>query len=310
MKKLLSVILAAVLLLSIMPFTVFAEGEVEEYFFNGEYTLTSSANNYREYSVVPPQDGWYVFRSFSDEWNTRAILYNSDGDELAKDGFEYSGYNFNFKYYLYADNTYYLKVGQFNPEALRGSFEFIVGLVDADEVSETVPPTNPGNSEPTNPTTIDVDKVVISKPPVKRTCIEGIERETIDLSDLEATFTLSSGEEILWAYDKDIGNEIHHAVTFNVDSDDKGNYFVYVQCGRGYDRFYFDTIKMPDNAIKVSYANICDIDGDETISIMDASVVQRNVAKLDALESLAHHKTAIKSQYATTVQHYLAKIIS
>ena len=224
MKKILSIILVAVLLLSVLPFTAFAGGDETELFLDTPYNAWLGENT-EMFKFTPSDDGWYNFYT-EGKSDTYATLYNSQFDEIIYVDDTFDSQNFNFKFKLYAGYTYYLEVGAYVEESQTAKFDLIV--------TET----------------LGVESLYISKKPDNNECIIGLEGDTIDLTGLEVTLTLSDGEEVLWKYDVD-GEVAGEAVLVYVDNDGFGHYFIRVECGEGYDTSFFDMVENPVDSISV-----------------------------------------------------------
>ncbi|MBQ8539616.1 MAG: dockerin type I repeat-containing protein [Ruminococcus sp.] len=224
MKKIISIVLISVMLLSLMPFTAFAGGDEIELELDTKYEVWVG-EDVEIYRFTPTEDGWYKFYTEGD-CNTYATLYNSNWDEIDFADDSYDDTNFNLTYKLYSGYTYYLEVGAYVEETQVVKFNLFA--------TETV----------------GVEDAYISKKPDDTTCIIGFEYESIDLSGLEVTFTLSDGEEVLWSYDEG-GTVAGFNVENTIDSDGYGNYFVEIVCGEGYDRLMLDMIENPIKSISV-----------------------------------------------------------
>ena len=232
MKKIISVVLIAILLLSAMPFTAYAGGDEIELSLDTPYEVWVGENT-EIYRFTPTDDGWYRFYTDGD-WDTYATLYNSNWDQIVWADDLYYEKNFSLTYKLYSGYTYYLAVGAYVEGLQLARFNLYA--------TETV----------------GVEEAFISKEPDNKTCIIGLENESIDLSGLEVTFTLSDGEEVLWYYDtyEDVANTF---VTVNIDDDGSGHYYVEVECGEGYDKMYFDMIENPVESISVDSMSAIEI---------------------------------------------------
>ena len=119
MKKIISVILVVIMLLSAMPFTAYAGGDEIELLLDtpSEVWVGEDVETYR---FTPTEDGWYRFYTDGD-WDTYANLYNSNWDEVAWSDDYYNDYNFDFSCKLYSGYTYYLEVGAYveDPQLAR-----------------------------------------------------------------------------------------------------------------------------------------------------------------------------------------------
>lgn len=220
MKKIISIVLVSIMLLSLMPFTAFAGGDEIELELDTKYEVWVG-EDVEIYRFTPNEDGWYKFYTQGD-CNTYATLYNSNWDQIDFADDSYDDSNFSLTYKLYSGYTYYLEVGAYVEETQVVKFNLFA--------TETV----------------GVEDAYISKKPDDTTCIIGFEYESIDLSGLEVTFTLSDGEEVLWSYDEG-GTVAGFNVENTIDSDGYGNYFVEIVCGEGYDKLMLDMI---ENLIK------------------------------------------------------------
>lgn len=224
MKKIISIVLISVMLLSLMPFTAFAGGDEIELELDTKYEVWVG-EDVEIYRFTPTEDGWYKFYTEGD-CNTYATLFNSNWDQIDFADDSYDDSNFSLTYKLYSGYTYYLEVGAYVEETQVVKFNLFA--------TETV----------------GVEDAYISKKPDDTTCIIGLEYESIDLSGMEVTFTLSDGEEVVWSYDE--GNTVAgFYVDYSIDSDGYGNYYVEVVCGEGYDRLMFDMIENPVESISV-----------------------------------------------------------
>lgn len=207
-----------------MPLTVFAGGDEIELELDTKYEVWVG-EDVEIYRFTPTEDGWYRFYTEGD-CDTYATLYNSNWDQIEFADDSYDDTNFNLNYKLYSGYTYYLEVGAYVEETQVVKFNLFA--------TETV----------------GVEDAYISKKPDDTTCIIGFEYESIDLSGLEVTFTLSDGEEVLWSYDEG-GTVAGFNVENTIDSDGYGNYFVEIVCGEGYDRLMLDMIENPIKSISV-----------------------------------------------------------
>ena len=224
MKKIISIVLISVMLLSLMPFTAFAGGDEIELELDTKYEVWVG-EDVEIYRFTPTEDGWYKFYTEGD-CNTYATLFNSNWDQIDFADDSYDDSNFSLTYKLYSGYTYYLEVGAYVEETQVVKFNLFA--------TETV----------------GVEDAYISKKPDDTTCIIGLEYESIDLRGLEVTFTLSDGEEVLWSYDE--GNTVAGFYVDNtIDSDGHGNYYVEIVCGEGYDKLLFDMIENPIESISV-----------------------------------------------------------
>ncbi len=224
MKKIISVVLVAVLLLSAMPFTAFAGGDEIELLLDTPYDVWVGEDT-EVYRFTPTDDGWYRFYTDGD-WNTYANLYNSNWDTIISADDAYNDKNFNFSYKLYSGYTYYIEVGAYVEELQLARFNLYA--------TETV----------------GVEEAYISKEPDDKTCIIGLENESVNLSGLEVIFTISDGEEVLWDYDT-YENVANTFVTVNIEDDGSGHYYVEVKCGEGYDRMFLDMTENPVESISI-----------------------------------------------------------
>ena len=224
MKKIISIVLISVMLLSLMPFTAFAGGDEIELELDTKYEVWVG-EDVEIYRFTPTEDGWYKFYTEGD-CDTYANLYNSNWDEIDFADDLDGDTNFSLTYKLYSGYTYYLEVGAYVEETQVVKFNLFA--------TETV----------------GVEDAYISKEPDDTTCIIGLEHESIDLSGMEVTLTLSDGEEVLWSYDEGYTVPGFY-VEYNIDSDVYGNYYVEIVCGEGYDRLMFDMIENPVESISV-----------------------------------------------------------
>ena len=111
MKKIISVVLVAILLLSAMPFTAYAGGDEIELSLDTPYEVWVGENT-EIYRFTPTDDGWYRFYTDGD-WDTYATLYNSNWDQIVWADDLYYEKNFSLTYKLYSGYTYYLAVGAY-----------------------------------------------------------------------------------------------------------------------------------------------------------------------------------------------------
>ncbi len=224
MKKIISIVLISVMLLSLMPFTVFAGGDEIELELDTKYEVWVG-EDVEIYRFTPTDDGWYKFYTEGD-CDTYATLYNSNWDHIDFADDSDGDTNCSLTYKLYSGYTYYLEVGAYVEETQVVKFNLFA--------TETV----------------GVEDAYISKEPDDTTCIIGLEYESIDLSGMEVTFTLSDGEKVLWSYDEG-GTVAGFNVEYTIDSDGYDNYFVEIVCGEGYDKLMFDMIENPVESISV-----------------------------------------------------------
>lgn len=226
MKKIISVILITILLLSAMPFTVFAGGDETELFLDVNHPLWLGTDT-EMFKFTPNDDGWYKFCTQGDA-DTYCTLYNSNFDEIAWGDDSFDDDNFSISSKLYAGYTYYLEVGAYIEEDLAtAKFDLMVTETEG------------------------VESVNITTPPDNTNCIIGFETESIRLNGLQLILTLSNEEEILWTYNKDSDLVSGCMVETCIDDDGEGHYYLDVICGEGFDRFYFDMIENPIESIDV-----------------------------------------------------------
>lgn len=225
MKKLISILLVVVLLISAVPFTAYAGGDEIELILDTPYEVWVGEST-EVYKFTPSKDGWYKFYT-SGTWDTYATLYNENWDKIVWSDDYNNDANFSISYKLYDGYTYYLEVGACVKEPQLAVFNL--------QVTETV----------------GVEDAFISKEPDDMRCIIGLETESIDLTGLEVTFTLSNGERVIWSYDT-YENVAGEFVAVNIDDDGMGHYYVTVECGEAYDKLFFDMIENPVESISVA----------------------------------------------------------
>ena len=226
MKKIISVVLIAVLLLGAMPFTAFAGGDEIELFLDVTHPLWLGIDT-EMFKFTPIEDGWYKFYTQGDA-DTYCTLYNSNFDEITWGDDTFDDENFSISSKLYAGYIYYLEVGAHIEEDLGTAiFDLMVTETEG------------------------VEAVSITTLPDNTNCIIGFENESIRLNGLQLTLTLSNGEEILWTYNEDSNFVSGCMVETCIDDDGDGHYYLDVICGEGFDRFYFDMIENPIESISV-----------------------------------------------------------
>ena len=100
MKKIISIVLVSIMLLSLMPFTAFAGGDEIELELDTKYEVWVG-EDVEIYRFTPTEDGWYKFYTEGD-CDTYANLYNSNWDEIDFADDSYDDTNFNLTYKLYS----------------------------------------------------------------------------------------------------------------------------------------------------------------------------------------------------------------
>lgn len=227
-KKLLAVVMAMVMILSMMPMVVaYAGGDESEIFVDTPYQAWVGPDG-EDLMFTPEHDGWYKFYTEGD-YDTSATLYNSDWEEIASnDDTGYVDYNFCLIEKLYAGYTYFLDID----------------VIDLDEWQTAKFPVYVTE-------TVGVVGAEITKSPDDTTCVEGFEYETIDLTGLEVTFTLSDETTIDWSYDEDKDVIAGFDICYNFDEDGYGHFFYEITCGDAYVIEYLETVENPIESIEV-----------------------------------------------------------
>lgn len=127
MKKLLSVILAIIMVASVLPLAFATETETEndaeftcDYEIGYGETITIQApllddGTFTYVKFVPEQDGKYIFQSIAEDIDTFCYLYDSTGCYLDENDDTYD-YNFEIKYDFVAGETYYFAVAIYSDD--------------------------------------------------------------------------------------------------------------------------------------------------------------------------------------------------
>lgn len=219
-KKLLAVILAMVMIVSLMPLTVAnAADDAGALELNVPVTLCGDGTT-AVFTFTPESTGWYVFRSEGGS-DPYARLFNSDFDEIDFDD-DFSEYNFTIASKLYEGYSYILEV-----ESWVDDFEEFTVVVEE---------------------TIAAESVEIMKEPDNTTVVEGYEYETLDYTGLELEFTMTDGTKVYWTEEEHeaVGYEY---VTIEESQDGQGHYYIDISCGEAFSRFFFTTIENPIESI-------------------------------------------------------------
>ena len=227
-KKILAVLMAMVMLVCMMPMVVAnAGGDEVKITLDTPYEMWVGPDG-ETLKFSPESDGWYQFSS-QGNYDTVASLYNSDWEEIAysDDGFD-EDYNFRIVEKLYEGYTYYLDVD----------------VIDIEESETAVFPVVVTEA-------LGVEGIEITKSPDNPTCIEGFEYSTVDLTGLEAEFTLSDGSTVDWAFDTDEKNINGIFIEINVDEDGYGHFFYEIICGEGYAIEFLEVIENPVESIEL-----------------------------------------------------------
>lgn len=219
LKKILSIVIAMAVLITVFPMTVaYAGGDEYELSLDSPYNMWIDSNG-ETVKFSPQNDGWYSFYT-NGQYDTYATLYNSNWDFIAENDDSLDCHNFTINYKLYSGYTYYLTVNAYLDTEETAQFELI-----AKEI-------------------VGVEEVQITKEPDNTTVIEGFEKYTYDCSGLEATFTLSDETTVDWTYNEDeYVNGQFVDITFN--NDGLGHYYIDITCGDAFTRFFFTTIENP-----------------------------------------------------------------
>ncbi len=228
-RKVLSVVLAMVMIISLVPMTVAnaAEG-AGELQLNTPVELCGDGTTY-VFEFTPEKDGWYVFRS-EGESDPYATLMNDEYEEIDY-GDDFNEYQFAVVEKLYAGYTYILEVNSWDED-----FEEFSVVVEE---------------------TIGAESAEIIKEPHNTTVVEDFEYETLDASGLEVEFTMSDGSTVIWSYDE--RNPVGYEYVTEYEADDgQGHYYIDVICGDALARFFFTTVENKVESIEYK----CD----ETIS--------------------------------------------
>lgn len=191
MKKLMSILLVIVLLVSMLPLSVISASAQTVLVPNAEIEISG-------YEVVleftPEKSGVYVLESFSED-DTACVLYDADENFIAEND-DYNDRNFKLACNLNAGQTYLYYVSEYS-----GSyFEATVELYE----------------------TVGVESLEVVSMPYKNE-YELKDTDPIELSGLELKATMSDGEIIYWSYDDSydwyLGEcEIDYDVDVDVDT--------------------------------------------------------------------------------------------
>lgn len=217
-KKILSVVIASLLLISALPFaSASALGEYEVNIFE-PYEMTVGEKG-ETVKFTPAEDGWYRFYTLGN-CDTYATLYNALHSEIDYADDTPSSINFSLNCKLYKGYTYYLSVGAYGTDFVDKSFTLCV------EES------------------IGVEGIYISKEPDNPTVVEDYEYQTSFCEGMEVEFTMSDESVATWAYGDD--QEIN-GIPINVEFDFSllGKFYVEISCGDASAKYYFTTIENP-----------------------------------------------------------------
>lgn len=225
MKKIVSIVLISIMLLCMMPFTAFAGGDELELTLDTPYEVWIGESG-ETFRFSPEQDGWYRFYT-DGEYDTYASLYNSNWDRICDSDDTSDSLSFNLVYKLYAGYTYYLEVGAYLEESQLAKFNLYATQ------------------------TVGVEDVYISKAPDNKECIIGLEHDSIDLTGMEVTLTLSDSQNVVWSFDEG-GDVAGNRVDVQIGDDGSGHYFVAIECGEGYDKMFFDMVENPVESISIA----------------------------------------------------------
>ncbi len=210
--KLLSVVLAVLMLISSLSITVSAAGD-----HVAVYNCTVG-EEIESFEFRPDADGWYLF--YTDcEYDTYADLLDSDGELIDYSDDNYDGYNFYLKAELQKGETYILEVDAFNGGE-EANFDVYV-----DRTAGAV-------------------SAVVTKEPDDVTVVENCEVETMELDGLEVEFTLSDGRKVPWSFDE-YGDVDGSVVYCDYGWTDDGEMFACVMCDSAYAEQYFVTVETP-----------------------------------------------------------------
>ncbi len=208
MKKLLSVFLSILLVLSIIPITtvsassvsakpLFIDEEFDSYITNSEEVLY--------YSFYAPYDGYFEFRSLSD-FDLFVRVKDSFGNIVTTDDNSNGGGDFKAYIYIEQGDTYIFEVSAYDVSG-DGMFSLYFGE------SKSV-----------------ISNLEIAKLPDKLEYEYGTVQYDIDYTGLELTATLKNGTTVNWCYNTDSKYIKGTPVRFSVDYD-KEHPVVEISCG-------------------------------------------------------------------------------
>lgn len=225
-KKLLSVLIAVLVLMSALPMAAVSAASYQKITTSEPYAMTLSYDEIETVRFIPEKTGWYKFYTTGD-YDTYATLTNPIFNvELYSDDIN-ENLNFCIKRMLTAGHTYYLEVGTYISYNETAEFELFV--------EEAVYATS----------------VTISKEPDNPNVVEGYEYDTMFCDGLEATYTLSDGTQQVWSYDED--NYICDSlVELDTGVDILGRYYVKLSCDNVYKQYYFTTVENTVDRIEYS----------------------------------------------------------
>ena len=225
-KKILAVVLSAIMMLTALPVTTaFAEEVYQQLSLNTDL-LTSIKGEDVILSFTPEKDGGYKFMS-AGSVDTYATLYDSEWNKIGE-GDDSADSNFHISAMLKAGNVYYLSVSKY--QYSNGSFKVkvteITGIVSA----------------------------TITKNPDDMTCIDGY-TSSVSLKGLEMLFVTTDGKEYIWKYGERpvIGDFVIGYRETYVGED--GYLHVVVECGGIVNELLYELVENPVLSIEYHSEN-------------------------------------------------------
>ncbi len=224
LKKILAVVLAAVVMMTVMPVTqVFAQESIQALTLD---TLKSVTVNGEEVmlSFTPEKDGHYKFVSTGSH-DTYATLYDSEYNEISRNDDDRKSCNFEIVESLVAGNIYYLGVNAWDVSS-KG-IKFRVKVTECD----------------------GIESVTVIKYPDDMTCIEGYENSSASLKGLELLFVTSKGDEISWSLGQPpyIGD---YMLTDETYFSEDGYYCMVLECGGQTIELKYEIVENPVDRIE------------------------------------------------------------
>ncbi len=229
-KKITAVVLVLVMMLAVLPISsASAETAYTQLSLDAKQKVKLSGDSVR-LSFTPEEDGWYEFFA-TGNYDTYATLLDSSFEEIAEDDDSGEGWNFIIKQKLLASNTYYIDVNSY--DASSSGINVYINVKKA----------------------IGVESMEITKFPEDLTCIKGYELNSIDLSGLEISFTLSDGSTKLWKFD-DYYYEVNNIpVVFKEELTSEDVFSVFITCGDATGQVDFTVVENPIERIELELSN-------------------------------------------------------
>ena len=224
-KRLLSTLLAVLLLLLAVPFTASALPRTYLAYFEGDVGDEGAILEFE-----PTASGWYSFTSQS-SGDTYGCLYDDEGYEIAYADDNYYDMDFCLKAKLEAGKTYVLEIGTYEAEDLwvEVFVEETVAAVRADIVSL----------------------------PDKTSVLEENIYNSVSFDGLKIDFTLSDGSVVHWDYitddkieDCDVEWNFYYDENEEILVDD-GKAYVWVGLDEAYVELEFELIENPVKSIEI-----------------------------------------------------------